>query len=328
MSPLLVFVVALTVSVAPQDMRQDDSTEEFKSAFKVAVYIAKERSARERARAILLGAEFPRGSLESWAGFDSFEPESQALEPLVTKAGLSFLESQVNPGHDVAFRIALLTIAKRRNGAEAEASVRQLLLNSDASQTPYILASVSYMFRRDEALTLLTRVLNDVDFCKDRHLKLAAFDLLSILGDNASNELLVQIHNKETVEVDAKLMERMLAAMRDRLAIDDGRAAFFSQRDALYYWQSNYDPIMQPRNGSISMLAAKRLRLRFDDGGMAKISVEFLKEKLPEPLAIAILAVQEGESARKLIAPLAQGDDGPARVAQEALEYLDKKRGD
>lgn len=296
------------------------------SAFKAAVEIAQERSARERARALLLGVEFPRGSLESWAGFDAFEPESRVLEPLVTNEGLSFLESHVKQSRGVEFRIALLTIAKRRNGREAEESLRKLLLSSDAGATSYILAAVSYMFRREEALTLLTRVLSDAKFRSDRNLKLGAFDLLSILGDQASLKFLDGIRTKETIDDDANRMEEMLASMRKRLAIIDSRSAFFSQRDALYYWQSKYDPIMQPRHGSISMVAALRLRLRFDDGGMAKISAEFLRDKLPEPLAVAILAVQEGESARELLEPIAKGKDGAARVAQESLEYLEKKR--
>ena len=150
-----------------------------------------------------------------------------------------------------------------------------------------------------------------------------------MLGGKEAVAALGKIREAENSDEDGEWMDTILASMLERLAIEDRASAYFRKRDALYYWQAKYEPIPAPRVGSVALLYGHRMRWRVADGGLARISLEFLHDKLPEPTAIAILAVQEGEKARQFLEPIGQGKDGPARVAQEALEYLDKKkRGD
>ena len=120
--------LAIAAVFAPQDEpTKEERDRTFEAAFKVAVNIAENRCSNDAARA--RAQDLPYAPSLYDAGFDSFEFEAQALEPLVTKAALAFLESRAKGGKWIESRIALLTIAKRRNGIEAEHSLRQLLLS-------------------------------------------------------------------------------------------------------------------------------------------------------------------------------------------------------
>ena len=321
MTTLLVFShLAALLAQQPEGVVAESH---FRTAFQTAVEIADER----------LRAEQIGTPLEACVDYYHLEPEAIVLSRIVTKETMRVIDEQLeNRGYEsLEHRIALLTLAKLPDFTLAATKLRQFLVGQDRMLAHQALVAASYFPKHDRVIAFANSIVQHDSKTIDATMLRATVELLAAIGNEESLDILrgAAAENERA----ADLYADAIANIEERELLDSDTARLYARLDALLFWQSSQEMPVLRLQIQRYIVAAERLQGRVDRRSKIPIAISrgFLERKLPNHLAMAILAVQRGEAVRPLLERYANDEGDRTQtpiIAKDLLKYLDDRKGD
>lgn len=212
------------------------------------------------------------------------------------------------------FDLALLTLAKLESD-DARDTLRDFLYREETGRSTVIV--ISYL-PQQRTKGFLEDVLQTPDRITEPIALQWTVSLLAAIGDKKSMTVLKSLDGKEK-RLPPDFLTKQHEIMQNRLAIKSEKERSERTKNELLYWQTKHDLFRHRVMTTPYYVAARRLHER-----NLKLPVDLLLSKLPDPMAIAILAAQKEAAAIPELEKLTTRDGVIGPMAKKALEAIRK----